>query len=99
MTVEFEKYITEEKLNERCHLFDTNINKSLNNVIVKYAPKNKYYSKSIELRTRIAIGACIYLVGNHHCWNQLHLKLGVKVDIALSEHWLKRDMDKVKKHE
>ena len=99
LKVEFEKYVSEEKLKECCHSFDTNINECLNNIMAKYAPKNKHYSKSIELRTRIAIGACIYLVGNHHFWSNLHHKLGVKVDKRLSDHWLKKDNDKVKKHQ
>ena len=67
--------------------------------MAKYAPKNKHYSKSIELRIRIAIGAFIYLVGNHHFWSNLHLKLGVKVDQPLSDHWLENDIDKVKKYQ
>ena len=35
---------------------------------------------------------------NYHFWNHLHLKLGVKVDKSLSNHCLKKYMDKVKKH-
>ena len=69
---EFEKYVTDEKLSECCHLFDTNINESLNNIVAKYAPKTKHSSKSEELRIIIYVACCIFLIGDHGFWTEFH---------------------------
>ena len=36
---EIEKYVTDEKLQECCHEYDTNVNESIYNICAKYASK------------------------------------------------------------
>ena len=51
------KYITNEKLTECCHEFDTNVNGSINNIVIKYTPTTKNHGNSIELRTKVCIAS------------------------------------------
>ena len=53
------KYTTRERLSEVAHDFDTNANESMNNLIAWIAPKNKFYSGSNSLTTRIGVAICI----------------------------------------
>ena len=48
LKTEFEKYVTDEKLEECCHKYDTNVNKSLNNICAKYASESKHFGNSID---------------------------------------------------
>ena len=98
MLTAYMKYVTDEKLLECCHEYDTNVNECLNSIVARYAPKCKHYSKSIELRARIYVAACIYLVGHHCFMTKVHKEYGVKVTTSVSDSWLKKDIEKVKKY-
>lgn len=71
----YDAYVTKEKLEECAHEFDSNINESLNNIVSKYAPKRKHFSKSLSLVTRVYIAAGVYLVGFHYLWSRIYENL------------------------
>ena len=99
LVTEFEKYITDEKLRECYHFFDTNINESLNNMVVKYEPKIKHFSKSVELRTRIYVAGCIFSIGHHGFWTEVHKRLDINLSKSQSNKWIQKDITKVKSME
>ena len=95
---EYSRYVSDDKLKECCHEYDTNINESLNNIVSKYAPKCRHYSKSVELRTRIYIAGSIYLTGHHYFWSKVHDSMGIAVSEKLNNSWLAKDINKVEKY-
>ena len=94
----YESYITREKLEECLHKFDSNINKSLNNIVSKYAQKRKHFSKSLSLFTRVFISAGIYLVSYHYLWSSIFKQLEVDILYSLELCWLNKDKRKVTKY-
>ena len=93
-----EAFITKEKLEECAHEFDSNINESLNNIVAKYVPKNKHFSKSIQLTVRVLIAAGIYLIGYHALWTKFFTSMKLSIPSSLEMSWLEKDIAKVKKY-
>ena len=79
-------------------MYETNVDECLNIIVARYAPTCVHCSKSIELRARICVAVCIYLVGHHCFMTKVHKEYGVKVSISVSDSWLKKDIDKVKNY-
>ena len=94
----YESYVTKEKLEECTHEFDSNINESLNNIVSKYAPKRKHFSKSLSLFTRVYIAAGIYLLGYHYLWCRIFVALSLSIPSKLKMCWMRKDIEKVKKY-
>ena len=90
--------MTKEKLQECAHEFDSNINESLNNIVSKYAPKRKHFSKFLSLVTRVYIAAGVYLVRFHYLWTLIYAKLNLKIPINLEMCWINKDSTKIKKY-
>lgn len=78
---EYIKYVTEERLKECHHTYDTQLNKALNNAIARVAPKNKTFSRSPSLRARVSIVIGIQNYGYNKFWTVL---VGEKFGIEMS---------------
>ena len=96
MSKQFGKYVTDKKLKECCHEYDTNINESLNNIVSKYAPKNRHNSKSIDLHIHLYLTIGIYLVGHHYVWKATLEDLHVPKSSQEEKGWIVKDVTKVK---
>ena len=66
-----------EALDEVGHGGDTQVNKSLNQTISWYAPKNKTYAGSVSLLNQIGIALGIHSVGIVEYFSRLLLKLEI----------------------
>ena len=64
LTKTYAPYITLERLIESLHLFDTQLNEALNNIVARYAPKNRTYRTTMSLSNRIAIVIGIHNMGH-----------------------------------
>ena len=76
MRSEYEMYTSEEALAQCLHRYDTQKNESLNIVIAKYAPKNRHYSKSVALLTRVYVAVGVSLVRKQMYWSEVCKELG-----------------------
>jgi hypothetical protein len=70
-------YLTDEKLNEIHHTFDSQKNESFNKSASKYAPKGHTYSMTMALTARISIAASVGNVGAHEYWSRVLERLGI----------------------
>ena len=59
----FLPYTTRKSLEQVLHNFNTQLNESLNNKITYLAPKNRNYSKSMELPTRVSLAIGMHNLG------------------------------------
>ena len=62
----------------------------MNNSVASYAPKNKVYSKSSSLETRVSIAAATRVIGHASLSSRIFLLFGNEIDGNL-ENILKRE--------
>jgi hypothetical protein len=70
-------YLTDEKLKEIHHPFDSQKNESFNKSVSKYAPKGRTYSMTMALTARICIAAGVANVGAYKYWTEVMDGLGI----------------------
>ena len=68
---------------ESLHPYDTQMNECLNNIIARYAPKNKHYSASSSLVMRIAHAICITNEGLLTYLTTIFNNLGINMNYDL----------------
>ena len=76
----YKPYITEEHLRQLHHNFSTQHNEAMNNSVSAFAPKGKTYSKTESLETRVAIAACVQILGYELFWELVYKDFGVSFD-------------------
>ena len=94
----YKPYITEERIKQCQHEFETQVNEGMNTCVAKYAPKGRHYSKSISLEARVKVAAGIYNAGYHFFWTEVLDELGIKAAPSIEKYLLKRDKDKLRKY-
>ena len=72
-------YITPERLLESLHSFETQLNETLNNVVARYAPKNRSYGTTMTLSNRIAIIVGIHNIGHIGYWSEVFKRIGLRM--------------------
>jgi len=80
------RFITLDRLLEVGHGGDTNVNESLNNTISHFAPKNRTYSGTVSLQSRILMAIGIHLVGYDVYFEQLFLSMGIEPEAGTLYH-------------
>jgi hypothetical protein len=70
-------YLTDAKLKEIHHLYDSQKNESFNKSVSKYAPKDRTYSMTMALTARINIAAGVGNLGPHEYWTRVMERLGI----------------------
>ena len=70
-------YLTDEKLREIHHPYDSQKNESFNKSASRTVPKGRTYSMTIALKARICIAAGVGNVGNYEYWTQVMDSLGI----------------------
>ena len=88
-------YTTLELIRESQHPYDTQLNESLNNVISKFAPKNRNYAHSMSLSNRIAIVIGCHNYGNLKFWREVYASLDLSMSADLINNLTV--VDKIKK--
>ena len=66
----YSSYITRDMLRMLHHSWSTQKNESLNKSVSSYAPKDRTYSRTNSLDTRIAIAGAIKIVGYYQLWKK-----------------------------
>ena len=85
------KHTTLEQLYMLQHEKSTQPNESMNHSVAAMAPKNKTFSKSSSLLTRVMLCAGAQIIGHHELWKRIFLKFNLKLDPNLSRYLMKRD--------
>ena len=83
------KYTSIERLREVSHSYDTNPNESMNNLVAWIAPKNKCFSGSGSLITRVSVAVCIQSKGFSAFFTTLLERLGITPSPG-TEYWLQQ---------
>ena len=78
-------FLTLEMVSQMFHTHDTNLNESLNKSAMNKAPKERTYSMSMSLTTRILIVAAVQIVGQVAFWTKVLSLLGLSMDPPLRE--------------
>ena len=91
------KHTTLEQLAMLQHDKSTQPNESMNHSVAAIAPKNKTFSKSSSLLTRVMLCAGAQIIGHHELWNRIFMKFDLKLDENLSRYLMKRDENKSKR--
>ena len=94
----YKPYITEERIEQCQHEFETQVNEGMNTCVAKYAPKGRHYSKSVSLEARVKVAAGIYNVGYHFFWTEVMKELDVNVEASVEDYLLTKDKNKLRKY-
>jgi len=73
-----DKFTTDEKLHEIHHSKDSQKNEALNKSVTKYAPKDREYSGTMSLETRILTAAAVCNIGLDDFYQQVFKGLGIQ---------------------
>ena len=92
-------YITPERLLESLHPFDTQLNEALNNVIARYAPKNRTYGTTMSLSYRIFMVVGIHNLGHYQFWIEVFEMLGLEMAPDLVDNLQRLDKRKIWKRQ
>ena len=66
-----EPYLTDDMLQMLHHGWYTQLNESMNQSVCSYAPKNRHYSKTDSLKTRVAVAAGVQINGCYRFWTDV----------------------------
>jgi hypothetical protein len=64
-------YLTDDKLKENHHPYDSQKNESFNKSATKYAPKGRTYAMMMALTARVSIAAGVANLGAHGYWTRV----------------------------
>ena len=92
----YQKYITHEHLQMLHHPWSTQPNEALNRSVSAFAPKDRTFSKTESLRTRIDIAGAIRNVGNEEFIRRIFSKLGLNFDPNLKKFLRSIDIRRLK---
>ena len=91
MKIALEPYLTSEMLSMLNHTWDTQVNEGMNNSVAAYAPKNRHYSATGSLKSRVAVAAGVQIVGYYKYWKAVFEELNLLMDEQLTKHLKSRD--------
>ena len=74
------KYITPSMLSMLQHDVSTQKNESLNHYVATLVPKDKEYSISVSLKTRVMLNAGSQIVGHLLLWTRIFTNFNLKTD-------------------
>ena len=90
-----DRFFTDERLRESHHMFDSQANEALNNMISKFAPKNRVYCRTPSLQARVGMAVSIHSVGIEEFIDRVGTKSGFSPPNLNSRQFLqKRDREK-----
>ena len=78
-------FITRENLLMLHHPWSTQRNESMNKSVSAYAPKDRTFSTTKSLLTRVSVAGAVQGSGNSKVWNSIYNKVGVPIDPVLSK--------------
>jgi hypothetical protein len=93
-----ERFVSEEKLRECHHGFSSQKNESMNKLISRYVPKDRTFSQSMSLASRICLAVGVDSVGHESYYKRLlgnmNISLPKNTTIMLRNMKKKRDYDR-----
>ena len=98
MMSEYERFIQPKMLRQVNHMWNTQKNEAMNTSVAALAPKNKTYSTSDSLTTRVSIAAGCQIAGFATFWSTCCTTLGFEIDPYLLSILQARDRIKKKKN-
>ena len=92
----YQKFITEERLRQLHHPWSTQSNEALNRSVSSLAPKDRTFSKTESLQTRVAVAAAIKNVGYERFWVIIFKRLHIPFDYNIRKFIRSLDVRKEK---
>jgi hypothetical protein len=90
-------FITRENLLMIHHPWSTQRNEGMNKSVSAYAPKDRTFSTTKSLLTRVSVPGAVQGSGNSKVWNSIFQEVGVPIDPVLSKQLENTDKYKVSK--
>jgi hypothetical protein len=90
----FAPYITRDMLAMLHHNWSTQRNEAMNKSVTSFAPKDKTFSLTTSLLTRVNIAGAMHNKGNHTVWNEVYDRFNLAFDANLSNNLLRIDRKK-----
>jgi hypothetical protein len=80
-----EKFISVERLSDVNHTFETQVNESLNQSVSLFVPKNRTYSMTMALASRVKICCGVHISGQNGYWSKVFEALELHIpDITVN---------------
>ena len=95
----FERFKTDEALEQCLHMWCTQLNEAMNTCVAKYAPKGKTYCSSLSLSNRICIAIGVQNLGFFEFWDRIFDLLDLASGDDFTNHLKKKDKNKKRKQE
>ena len=91
-------FIAPERLLECLHIFDTQLNEALHNVVLaKYTPKHRSYATTMSLHNRISIVIGVHNLGHRNYWTKVFHRLKLEMNGDLVDNLSQQDGTKNRK--
>ena len=95
----YEPCILPHRLLELLHLYDTQVNEAMNQLVAKFAPKNECLGTSMALTHRVYVAVGIHNLGYHDFWKRVYDDLKLSMSSVLANHLLNKDKEKNRRRE
>ena len=92
----YARFITRDMLVQLNHMWSTQKNEAMNTSVSSYAPKNKHYSGTDSLLTRVGIAGACQVLGFAALWTKVYEAYETNIDPNLLSILTMRDEKKVK---
>ena len=92
----YSRFIHRNMLVQLNHMWSTQKNDAMNTSVSSYAPKNKHYSGTDSLLTRVGISGACQVVGYAAFWTKVYRACGTDIDPNLLSILSSRDEKKAK---
>jgi len=92
----YSRFITPDMLIQLNHMWSTQKNEAMNTSVSSYAPKNKHYSGTDSLLTRVGIAGACQVIGFAAFWTKVYQAYETDIDPNLLSILSSRDEKKVK---
>ena len=84
-------FLSHDMLSMLWHTSDTNLNEAMNRSISSFAPKDRTFSRTMSLNTRVCIAVGVNILGHYEFWKKVLDRLGVKMSDSLEILLKRRD--------
>ena len=92
-----EQFVTDEKLRQMIHPYNTQCNESLNMRLVELAPKHKNFSRTKALNYRVSMVVSHHNVGMNQFYRRVFKLLNLNLDPALEDRLVSKQKHKERK--
>jgi hypothetical protein len=90
-------FMTEKRLLESAHPYDTQVNEGMNSAVAKHAPKHKTYCSTSSLQNRVNIAVGVQVWGYKKYWGKVFGEIRIPVSSAVDDFLTSQDNSRNKR--